>query len=74
MSQFETFPLGPFTCPRLFTGYDLLKAALDHVPHKHRNNHSLWQLSSAAWGTAPASKVRKAIASHIDRGYTAFGE
>jgi hypothetical protein len=34
---------------------------------------SLWQLSSVAWGSAPAHKVRRAIAGHAENGYTAFG-
>ena len=34
---------------------------------------SLWQLSSVAWGSVPAAKVRKAIADHAENGYTAFG-
>ena len=33
----------------------------------------LWQLSSPAWGTAPAAKIRREMARHVDRGYTAFG-
>ncbi|KDQ49459.1 hypothetical protein JAAARDRAFT_143408 [Jaapia argillacea MUCL 33604] len=50
----ETFQLGPFTVPRLFTG--------------------LWQLSSNAWGTAPASKIRREMGRHVDLGYTAFAD
>ncbi|KAF9649140.1 Aldo/keto reductase [Thelephora ganbajun] len=34
----------------------------------------LWQLSSVAWGSAPAFKVRKAIADHAENGYTAFAD
>jgi hypothetical protein len=49
-----TFPLGPFTPPRLWVG--------------------LWQLSSTAWGSAPASRIREAMARHVDQGYTAFGK
>jgi hypothetical protein len=49
----ETFVLGPFTVPRLWTG--------------------LWQLSSNAWGSAPAAKVREGMVNHFERGYTAFG-
>ncbi|TFK50657.1 Aldo/keto reductase [Heliocybe sulcata] len=48
----ETFELGPFTVPRLWTG--------------------LWQLSSNAWGTAPAPKIRREMARHVDLGYIAF--
>ena len=33
----------------------------------------LWQLSSTAWGSAPAAKIRKAMKRHADQGYTAFG-
>ena len=33
----------------------------------------LWQLSSTAWGSAPASRIREAMARHVDQGYTAFG-
>lgn len=50
----ETFQLGPFIVPRLWTG--------------------LWQLSSNAWGSASASKVRQAMSRHVDLGYTAFGQ
>ena len=52
--QLETFPLGPFSPPRLWVG--------------------LWQLSSTAWGSAPASRIREAMARHVDQGYTAFGK
>jgi hypothetical protein len=34
----------------------------------------LWQLSSTAWGSAPASRIREAMARHVDQGYTAFGK
>ncbi|KAI0061333.1 Aldo/keto reductase [Artomyces pyxidatus] len=34
----------------------------------------LWQLSSTAWGSAPASKVRAAMTRHIEQGYTAFAD
>lgn len=34
----------------------------------------LWQLSSSAWGTAPASKIRSEMKRHVDEGYIAFGE
>ncbi|KZP32721.1 Aldo/keto reductase [Athelia psychrophila] len=50
----ETFQLGPFIVPRLWTG--------------------LWQLSSNAWGSASASKVRQAMSRHVDLGYTAFAD
>lgn len=33
----------------------------------------LWQLSSNAWGSAPASKVRSEMARYAEQGYTAFG-
>jgi hypothetical protein len=33
----------------------------------------LWQLSSTAWGSAPASRIREAMTRHVDQGYTAFG-
>jgi len=52
LTTWETFPLGPFSPPRLWVG--------------------LWQLSSTAWGSAPASKIREAMARHVDQGYTAF--
>ncbi|KAH8987254.1 Aldo/keto reductase [Lactarius akahatsu] len=32
----------------------------------------LWQLSSTAWGSAPAARIREAMARHVDQGYTAF--
>src|SRR5258708_11767942 len=34
----------------------------------------LWQLSSNAWGSASAAKVRQAMARHVEMGYTSFGE
>ena len=34
----------------------------------------LWQLSSNAWGSAPAQKVRDAMAIHLGKGYLAFGK
>ncbi|KAK0479102.1 aldo/keto reductase [Armillaria luteobubalina] len=33
----------------------------------------LWQLSSNAWGSTSASKIRQAMARHFESGYTAFG-
>ena len=33
----------------------------------------LWQISSSAWGSAPAQRVRDAMASYVAKGYTAFG-
>jgi hypothetical protein len=33
----------------------------------------LWQLSSNAWGTASASKIRSAMGRHVALGHTAFG-
>jgi len=34
----------------------------------------LWQLSSPAWGTAPASKIRAEMTRHMQHGFTTFGE
>lgn len=34
----------------------------------------LWQLSSTAWGSASAPKVRNAMIQHIEKGFNAFGE
>ncbi|KAK7677828.1 hypothetical protein QCA50_019140 [Cerrena zonata] len=34
----------------------------------------LWQLSSNAWGSAPASKIRSEMIRYAQLGYTAFGE
>lgn len=34
----------------------------------------LWQLSGAAWGSAPASKIRAEMLKYTAQGYTAFGE
>ena len=34
----------------------------------------LWQLSSNAWGSAPAQKVRDAMSTHLGKGYFAFGK
>ncbi|KAI0032004.1 Aldo/keto reductase [Vararia minispora EC-137] len=34
----------------------------------------LWQLSSTAWGSAPAPKIRGAMKHHIDHGFTAFAD
>lgn len=33
----------------------------------------LWQLSSNAWGSVPASKVRAEMLRYTELGYTAFG-
>lgn len=33
----------------------------------------LWQLSSNAWGSAPAARVRQQMANYAALGYTAFG-
>ena len=33
----------------------------------------LWQLSSTAWGSASAPKVRNAMIRHIEQGFNAFG-
>ena len=33
----------------------------------------LWQLSSNAWGTAPAAKIRREMMRHVEQGFTAFG-
>ncbi|KAB5590893.1 Pyridoxal reductase,chloroplastic [Ceratobasidium theobromae] len=33
----------------------------------------LWQLSSPAWGTAPAARIKREMARHAAEGYTAFG-
>ena len=34
----------------------------------------LWQLSSNAWGSVSAAKVRQGMNRHLALGYTAFGE
>jgi hypothetical protein len=34
----------------------------------------LWQLSSPAWGTAPAARIRREMRKHVDKGFLAFGE
>lgn len=34
----------------------------------------LWQLSSPAWGTAPAARIRREMKKHVDKGFVAFGE
>ncbi|KAI0365845.1 Aldo/keto reductase [Pilatotrama ljubarskyi] len=34
----------------------------------------LWQLSSNAWGSAPAQKVRDAMANYVAKGYVAFAD
>lgn len=36
--------------------------------------NGLWQLSGNAWGSAPSAKIRQQMATHAERGYTAFGE
>ncbi|KAK0448414.1 aldo/keto reductase [Desarmillaria tabescens] len=54
MASFETFRLGPFQVPRIWTG--------------------LWQLSSNAWGSASVTKIRQAMARHVESGYTAFAD
>ena len=33
----------------------------------------LWQLSSNAWGSAPAQRVRDAMTTHMAKGFYAFG-
>lgn len=33
----------------------------------------LWQLSSNAWGSAPAARIRQGMARHAELGYNAFG-
>jgi len=48
----ETFDLGPFVVPRIWTG--------------------LWQLSSNAWGSASAAKIRLGMSRHVELGYSAF--
>ncbi|EGN92064.1 hypothetical protein SERLA73DRAFT_191639 [Serpula lacrymans var. lacrymans S7.3] len=50
----ETFALGPFLAPRIWTG--------------------LWQLSSNAWGSAPAARIRQGMLRHLTSGYTAFAD
>ncbi|RDX43371.1 Aldo/keto reductase [Lentinus brumalis] len=34
----------------------------------------LWQLSSNAWGSAPAQRVRDAMTTHMEKGYIAFAD
>ncbi|KAI6030084.1 NADP-dependent oxidoreductase domain-containing protein [Pisolithus marmoratus] len=34
----------------------------------------LWQLSSNAWGSAPAAKIRQGMARHVELGYNAFAD
>lgn len=34
----------------------------------------LWQLSSPAWGTAPAGRIKREMMRHVKEGYSAFGE
>ncbi|KAG8741130.1 hypothetical protein FRC10_003274 [Ceratobasidium sp. 414] len=34
----------------------------------------LWQLSSPAWGTAPAARIKREMMRHVREGYTAFGQ
>ena len=33
----------------------------------------LWQLSSNAWGSAPAARIRQGMSRHAELGYNAFG-
>ena len=35
--------------------------------------NGLWQLSSNSWGSAPAAKIRRHMATCADNGYVAFG-
>ena len=35
--------------------------------------NGLWQLSSNSWGSAPAAKIRRQMATYAENGYTAFG-
>src|SRR5258706_3156276 len=53
----ETFPLA--------IGHSLIDAP--------RLWTGLWQLSSPAWGTAPAAPIRKEMLKHVSKGFTAFG-
>ncbi|KAG9103910.1 hypothetical protein FRC06_007021 [Ceratobasidium sp. 370] len=34
----------------------------------------LWQLSSPAWGTAPAARIKREMTRHVNEGYTAFAD
>ncbi|PVG04149.1 Aldo/keto reductase [Serendipita vermifera] len=34
----------------------------------------LWQLSSPAWGTAPAARIRREMRKHVDKGFVAFAD
>lgn len=36
--------------------------------------NGLWQLSSNSWGSAPAAKIRRDMATCAENGFTAFGE
>ena len=36
--------------------------------------NGLWQLSSNSWGSAPAAKIRRQMATYAEHGYTAFGK
>ncbi|KAJ3488951.1 hypothetical protein NLI96_g2502 [Meripilus lineatus] len=36
--------------------------------------NGLWQLSGNAWGSAPSAKIRQQMATHAERGYTAFAD
>lgn len=36
--------------------------------------NGLWQLSSPAWGTAPAGRIKREMTRHMKEGYTAFGQ
>ena len=35
--------------------------------------NGLWQLSSNSWGSAPAAKIRRYMATYAENGYVAFG-
>ncbi|KAH9940483.1 aldo/keto reductase [Epithele typhae] len=36
--------------------------------------NGLWQLSSNSWGSAPAAKIRKCMATYAESGFVAFGQ
>ncbi|KIM27582.1 hypothetical protein M408DRAFT_330015 [Serendipita vermifera MAFF 305830] len=61
-----------------YTPSETFKLAIPHSCHPTsfvevpRVWTGLWQLSSPAWGTAPAARIRREMKKHVDKGFVAF--
>jgi hypothetical protein len=64
-------------CPSLPLAGSMSSSAMEYVAlgtlNVPRIWNGLWQLSSNAWGSTSAAKIRQAMARHVELGYTAFG-